>query len=212
MGKNFIEVPTYEMSEDVKVNPQETALLIVDMQNDFCLPEGKLLVPDAQKTVPAIKKLLSRARSVGMPVFYTQDWHYPDDPEFDIWGEHTVSHSWGANIIDALTPLAHERVIRKTRYDGFYGTSLDHELRILGVDTLIICGTVANICVHYTAASAALRWYKVILPKDALSALTPFDMEATCRQVAHLFGGVITQADSISMVNSNNKPDTDTHE
>ena len=58
-------------------------------------------------------------------------------------------------------------VLRKVRYDAFYGTPLDHLLRLWGIDTLVICGTVANICVHYTAASAALRWYHVVIPRDA---------------------------------------------
>jgi Isochorismatase family len=64
----------------------------------------------------------------------------------------------------------------RSRYDAFYGTSLDHELRVRGIETLVVCGTVANICVHYTAAGAAIRWYRVH-PVDALSALGPFDLE-----------------------------------
>ena len=73
-------------------------------------------------------------------------------------------------------------MLRKVRYDVFYGTPLDHLLRLWGIDTLIICGTVANICVDYTAASAALRWYGVVIPRDAISALEPFDLEASLRQ------------------------------
>ena len=59
-------------------------------------------------------------------------------------------------------------MLRKVRYDAFYGTPLDHLLRLWGIDTLVICGTVANICVHYTAASAALRWYDVVIPRDGV--------------------------------------------
>jgi nicotinamidase-related amidase len=69
------------------------------------------------------------------------------------------------------------------------------------VDVLIVCGTVANICVHYTAASAALRWYDVIVPKDATSALVPFDLEASLRQTAFLFAGRITESRRIKAVN-----------
>jgi nicotinamidase-related amidase len=65
-------------------------------------------------------------------------------------------------------------------------------LRLWGVDTLVICGTVANICVHYTAASAALRWYDAVIPRDAISALDPFDLESSLRQTVFLFAGRVT--------------------
>ena len=58
----------------------------------------------------------------------------------------------------------------------------------------MICGTVANICVHYTAASAALRWYDVVIPRDAISALDPFDLESSLRQTVFLFAGRVTTA------------------
>ena len=100
--------------------------------------------------------------------------------------------------MDELRPLEDELVVRKVRYDAFYGTHLDHFLRIRDIDTLIVCGTVANICVHYTAASAALRWFKVIIPKDATSALQPFDLESSLRQTSFLFNGKITQSRAIT--------------
>ena len=77
------------------------------------------------------------------------------------------------------------------------GRRYDHLLRLWGVDTLVICGTLANICVHYTAASAALRWYAVVIPRDAISALEPFDLETTLRQAAFVFAGRVTTADGV---------------
>jgi len=64
---------------------------------------------------------------------------------------------------------------------------------------MVICGTVANICVHYTAASAALRWYDVIIPRDAVSALEPFDLESSLRQTAFLFAGKVTTTGAIEV-------------
>ena len=102
--------------------------------------------------------------------------------------------------MDELQPQEGELVIRKVRYDVFYGTHLDHCLRVWGVDTLIVCGTVANIYVHYTAASAALRWSKLVIPKDATSTLDPFDLEASLRQTALPFNVKTTQSEAIGAI------------
>jgi len=192
-----VEVPEYEVHDEVRVNPAKTALVVVDMQNDFVKEGGSLVVPDAEGTIPAIQGLLKLARGSGMKVVFTQDTHTEGDPEWDIWPEHVSEDSWGWQIVDELTPGEGEFVIRKVRYDAFYGTHLDHFLRLWGVDTLVLCGTVANICVHYTAASAALRWYRVIVSRDATSALDPFDLESSLRQTAFLFNGAITQSNAI---------------
>ena len=191
-------VPEYEVHERVEVDPARTALIVVDMQNDFVSDGGSLQVPDAGGTVPAIARLLELARARGMRVVFTQDTHRDGDPEWEIWPPHTREGSWGWEIIDQLAPLAEETVIRKLRYDAFYGTSLDHLLRLWGITTLVLCGTVANICVHYTAASAALRWYDVVIPRDAVSALDPFDLESSLRQTAFLFAGRITSAAGVA--------------
>jgi len=194
-----VEVPEYTIAPEVEIDPRTTALIVVDMQNDFVRPEGKLFVPDAPATVPKIQALLALARQHGLFTVFTQDTHYPGDPEFPIWGEHCVAGTWGWQIIDELAPREGELVLQKRRYDAFYGTPLDHELRLRKIEQLIICGTVASICVHYTAASAALRWYGVIIPVDATSALHPFDLEAANRQTAFLFRGVLTRADGVRL-------------
>jgi len=187
-----VEVPEYEVHHRVELDPKRTALIVVDMQNDFVSEGGSLLVPDAKGTVPNIQRLLELARTSGMRVVFSQDTHDEGDPEWEIWPEHARRGTWGWQIVDELQPREDELVVQKVRYDAFYGTSLDHMLRQWGVDTLVICGTVANICVHYTAASAALRWYRVVIPRDAVSALEPFDLESSLRQTAFLFAGTIT--------------------
>lgn len=193
-GKLLVEVPEYEVVERVDLPARETAVIVVDMQNDFVNPKGRLFVPTAPKTVEPIKRLLEKARSAGARVFYTQDTHYDDDPEYRIWGEHVRYGTWGWQIVDELKPQPGDIVVMKTRYDGFYGTPLDDLLRVYGIKNTVIVGTVANICVLHTAASAALRWYRVVIPIDGISALTDFDLHATLRQVNWLYKGIIVRS------------------
>src|SRR3712207_4272680 len=202
-----VDVPEYEIHHEVPLDPAKTILVVVDMQNDFVKEGGSLVVPDAEATIPAIRALLDLARQSGMKVVFTQDTHADGDPEWEIWPEHVREGSWGRQIVDEIAPREDELVIRKVRYDAFYGTHLDHFLRLWGVDTLFLCGTVANICVLYTAASAALRWLRVVIPKDATSALDPFDLEASLRQTSFLFSGTITGSASIRVVD----PDPDVY-
>ena len=194
MRRRTVEVPEYAVQDEVFVEPSRTALLIIDMQNDFVHRGGGLVIPDAEQTIPPIASLLELARTHGLRVAYSQDTHREGDPEWRIWPEHCREESWGWEIVQELAPADDDTVLRKVRYDAFYGTSLEHLLRVWGTDTLVICGTLANSCVHYTAASAALRWYDIVIPHDTLSALEPFDLESSLRQTAFVFGGRITTA------------------
>lgn len=191
-----VEVPPIEV-KGVELPRRETAIIVVDMQNDFVRKEGKLYVPSAESTVKPIAKLLERARSLGVRVIYTQDWHMKNDPEFRIWGEHALAGTWGAEVIDELKPLPEDFTVKKLRYDAFFGTPLDYYLRVNGVRNLVIVGTVANICVLHTAGSAALNWYNVAMPIDGVSALTDFDLYSTLRQVSFLYKGTITRTTDI---------------
>ena len=127
-----------------------------------------------------------------MKVVYTQDTHYADDKEWIIWPEHCAAESWGWQIIDELAPQSGELVCRKSRYDGFYDSWLDHHLtRVWEMAHLVIVGTVSSICVLHTAASAGLRWFHVVVPANGVSALTEFGQALTLHQVASLYTGSI---------------------
>jgi nicotinamidase-related amidase len=193
-----VEVPDYEIAERLEVEPERSVLLVVDMQNDFAHPDGALYNPDAEDSIPVIRRLADRARAADVPVWYTQDTHREDDPEWEIWGRHVEEGTFGWEIVEELEPREDDRVFRKSRYDGFYETGLDHALRVEGRGLLVVCGTVANICVHYTAASAGLRWYDVVHPVEGLSALTEFDLHASLRQASWLFQARLVRADGLS--------------
>src|SRR5205085_1519071 len=83
-----VEVPEYEVQDDVQLDPERTALIVVDMQNDFVSEGGSLVGPDAKDTIPRIQSLLELARGSGMRVVYSQDTHDEGDPEWKIWPEH----------------------------------------------------------------------------------------------------------------------------
>jgi nicotinamidase-related amidase len=193
-----VEVPEVPVAEAVELPAREAAVVVVDMQNDFVKPGGRLVVPSAAATIEPIRRLLDRARGSGARVFYTQDTHYEGDPEFQIWGEHARHGTWGWQIVDELKPQPGDIVVQKTRYDGFYGTPLEDLLRVYGVKHLVVTGTVANICVLHTAGSAALRWFKVYIPLDAVSALNDFDYYAALRQASFLYKATLVKtADNI---------------
>jgi nicotinamidase-related amidase len=103
--------------------------------------------------------------------------------------------TWGWEIVDELKPERDDLICKKTRYDGFYGTWLEHYLsRVWDVDFVVIVGTVSNICVLHTAASAGLRFFKVIMPADGVGALTTFGQAMTLRLVSWLYKGDLVRS------------------
>ncbi len=195
-----VKVPEINYKDKIILAPGSTALLIVDMQNDFVKEGGSLVVGSAIETVPCIKSLIDKARKNKVKVCYTQDTQFKGDKEFDIWPEHCLKGTKGWEIIEELKPEEGEMVFQKNRYDGFYGTNLEHYLsHVWLIKNLIITGTVSNICVAHTAASAGLRWYNIVVPANGISSITEFDQALTLRQISFLYSGTIVKStDDIS--------------
>jgi nicotinamidase-related amidase len=190
-----VEIPELKFEKQVSLNPKDTAVIVVDMQNDFVKEGGSLLVPTAKETIKNIKSLLDDARKKNVRVVYTQDTHFDGDKEWEIWPVHCKKGSNGWKIIDELKPVEGEMVFEKNRYDGFYETQLEHYLsHVWGIKNLVIVGTVSSICVLHTAASAGLRWYNLVIPADGISALTDFDQAMTLRQISFLYTGKIVKS------------------
>lgn len=169
--------------------PVQPGVLVVDMVKDFVAENGKLFVPDAQPTVEPILDLVKRARKAKVPVYYPCDEHYPDDPEFKVYWPHAEKGTWGSELVDPLAAEQAEygRRIPKLRIDCFYNTELEHLLRVEGVNTLIVTGTVANICCLAAIHAAGLRYMDVIVPLNCWSALEDFGYWTAAYQAQKLY-------------------------
>lgn len=191
-------IPEIPEPVPVKLDSYTTALILVDLQNDFLHPRGALYMGDeARRIIEPIRRLVDKAVSRGVRLIYTQDWHPPDSPEFNIWPRHAVMDTWGSEIIDELKPKPASFIVRKETYDAYYGTGLDTLLKLLEIRHLVITGVVSNICVLHTIGSSALRGYKPYVPIDCIAALNDFDQILTLRQVSFLYKGVLTRSDLI---------------
>ena len=194
-----LKLPKKLEVKSVKLNPSESALVVIDVQNDFANPSGKLYAKGAEKVIQPIKKLLAKARSAGATIIFTQDWHIKGDPEFEIWGEHTLADTWGAEIVDELKPEKTDIIIRKPSYDAFYSTSLDHVLRARKIKKLILTGLLGNVCVLCTAVGAAVRGYQLVIPIDAVFTILEFDHIASLRFMNSILKADLTTSDMLSL-------------
>lgn len=150
----------------------ESALLIIDMLNDFIEDTGALVVPGAKRIIPRIIQILEDARQQGIPVIYVTDSHREDDHEFRYWPAHAISDTWGGEVIEELEPASGDFIVPKRRYSAFFGTDLDNYLRELGIKKLYLAGVLTNICVYATALDASMRNYGVAVFKDAVASLS----------------------------------------
>lgn len=162
------------------------ALFIIDMLNDFILSGAPLEVPGGRDIVPNIQREIKQAHDEGYPVLYVNDSHAPDDAEFQVWPIHAVKGTPGARVVEELAPTESDIIIEKTRYDGFYETRLDEHLKALKITHLILTGVCTEICIQYTGASAIMRGYKVLVPPDCVSALSPENGTVALTMLTHV--------------------------
>jgi nicotinamidase-related amidase len=179
---------------------ENTAVVVVDVQNGFCHPDGSLYAPDSEAAVEPCREVIEAAREAGAAVVFTRDVHPPEQfddthyyDEFDRWGEHVLEGSWEAELVDELEPRPdddRERVVEKHTYDAFYRTELEGWLDAHGIDDLVLCGTLANVCVLHTAGSAGLRDFRPILLSDAVGSIEDGHREYALEHADWLFGEV----------------------
>lgn len=146
---NTVKAPTPPELQPVTVEPKETALLILDVQNQNCNPERR---PRCVASIPKIQGLLTEARNRGMPVIYS-----------------LTRNASVADIREEVSPQAGEPIV-KSGVDKFHGSQLEEILRAKGVQTVILVGTSAHGAVLHTATGAAMRGFRAIVPVDGMSA------------------------------------------
>jgi nicotinamidase/pyrazinamidase len=171
----------------VRYGPR-TALLVVDVQNDFADPAGSLYVNGGERLVPRINAEVAAARSAGSDVVYTTDWHPAHTPHFaemgGVWPVHCVRHSWGAEFHPDL--VVDGDVIRKGTggEDGYSAftlrdpqsgaqrsTGLAALLRAREVEAVLVVGIAADYCVHDSALDARSSGFAVAVLRAATAAV-----------------------------------------
>jgi nicotinamidase/pyrazinamidase len=158
-----------------------TALVVVDVQNDFADPAGGLYVREGEQVVAAANAEIDAATAAGAPVFYTQDWHPATTPHFQkdggVWPVHCVAGSWGAELHPELRVAG--EIVRKgvggeDGYSGFTmrdpasgetrGTGLEDLVRATGAERLVVVGLAGDVCVKATALDGAALGWPVVVP------------------------------------------------
>src|SRR5438128_2244951 len=163
------------MQVDV-IDPKKTAMIVVDMQNDFVASGAPMETPAARQVVPKIAESLRVCRDVGIKIIYTAHVHRRDGCDMGLFDDlhppianrdALVDGTPGVEIYSDLAPAAGEHVIKKHRYSGFFGTDLDIILREWGVDTVVRAGTRSEASRDATARDAMFRNYRVVFLSDA---------------------------------------------
>ena len=210
---------------NLSIAPQTTALIVVDMQNDFCHTDGfyakvadrieplglnPQLVTDA---IPPMAALLDAARAAGLFIVHTRI-ERDDSPDAAHLIHNVVAQTfgavadapggpalmpgtWGAEIHDALAPQDGEYVVTKRSFSAFFGTDLETALRRRGICAVILAGTVTYACVLHTAFDANVRDLDVIVASDGAASWAPDLQEPTLRIVDLILGGTAATGEII---------------
>jgi nicotinamidase-related amidase len=215
-----IDARPYRWPHRQDLSAPETALIIIDMQRDFCEPGGYIAtlgydVAPAHELIPRIAALRDAVRAWGGLVVYTREGHRADLSDLvshkrfrsraaggeigsrGPLGRLLVRGEPGWDIVAALTPADGEPVIDKPGFSAFYATDLDRILDARGVRHLIVCGVTTDVCVHSTLRDAVDRGYEPLLVSDCCAATNPANHLASIETICSeggIFGAVAPSA------------------
>jgi biuret amidohydrolase len=213
-----IEASAYNFPHDGDLTPSNTALIVIDMQVDFCGVGGWATVSGTdlammREPIRPIERVLHAARSFGMPVIYTREGHRPSGLDLTAVkqfrsrfggagvgdpspiGRILIRGEAGHAIIPELSPKPADVIVDKVGSGCFYGTEMEHVLRNQGVRNLIFVGVTTECCVHTSIREASDRGFDNLLLTDCTSGTTPELKEASIKLIRNpltLFGTVGT--------------------
>jgi ureidoacrylate peracid hydrolase len=194
-------------SIEKRLDPAHAAVMVIDMQNDFCAEKGyveRVVGKDAsacRAVIPAIMDLVAAARGRRVPVFWIKANYDPDRlPEGMLVKQREKSAeiccgtgSWGHDFY-GVTAVQGEPIIEKSSYSAFVGTDLEQQLRGCGIRTLVFAGVQTNVCVESSLRDAVCRGFYAVLASDCVASHTAPLHDATLNNVRFLFGDVIDRA------------------
>ncbi|MBD2869373.1 cysteine hydrolase family protein [Paenibacillus arenilitoris] len=185
-----------------KLTPAKTAVIVVDVQNDFCHPEGACArrgsdVSAVKGMMPHLHGLLRAARSMKVPIIFIQTFH-ERATDSAAWtsrsdgrsGEVCRTGTWGAEFYE-VAPLPDDIIVNKHRYSAFINTRLDSVLRTLNIETLVMTGVSTNVCVESTARHGYMLDYNIAFVADACAAFSEEAHRMTLENIDGFFGSVV---------------------
>lgn len=205
----------------LRPEPGRTALLVVDMQRGFLDPGQALEVPPARQIVPRIRALIELFRAKGLPVVFSEfvysarlpllvgelhPEHRPAPPGaptgFGRPSSNCLEGHPSVETIAELAPRPDELVVSKRWYDAFAGTPLDGALRARGVTSLVVTGTLTDICVLATVVGAFNREYRITVVEDGVATLWPEIQRAALDIIGRAYGRVVSSKEVIDHVST----------
>lgn len=199
-----------------KVNPKHSALICVDMQNEFCEATGGSAsegsdISMIREMAPRLTSFIGAARALSLPVIFIRSVYDTEDGRYlsDAWIERRTSHkgpkseyipfcvegSWGWEFVKGVKPRNDELVVTKHRYSAFFDTELDLVLRSRGIRTIIVTGVTTNCCVDSTTRDGFMKDYYVVLVSDCVAAFSQRAHAAALENLGRLFGQVASSAE-----------------
>jgi ureidoacrylate peracid hydrolase len=201
-----------------KLDPGHTALIVIDVLNDFCADEGQMAlegldVSANQALADRLPELLAAAREAGTLVVFVRNVYSTDRNWFlsEVWleqaerrreGSYTTRavcppDSWNNDFYGDVRPVEGEPIVTKHRFDAFLNTDLHTILRANGIRTVVNTGIATNVCVETTTRTAFLNDYHVVVPGDACATFSQEEHEGSLRNIDKYFGQVVTMRDVI---------------
>ena len=177
-----------------KINGREDALIIVDVQVDFC-PGGALPVPEGDKIIPALNEYIKKFSEAGALIVATRDWHPPNHVSFKnqggLWPPHCIQGTEGAKFHPSLQLPKNVKIVSKAidpfkeAYSGFEGTDLGDFLKKRGIKRVFVGGLATEYCVKHTVLDALKLGFETFLLEDAVKGIDakPGDVERAVKEM-----------------------------